>query len=77
MKRIIFPLLILLGIVSCNGQSKKLDVEETKIIQDINLNRELAEKIKQEATGNFETAKGSEELDMLYENIEALKDYSK
>ena len=77
MKNIIISFLSFLGLISCNGQSKKLSNEESKIIQIINLNNEIAEKIKQNSTGNFEVAKGFDDREMLYENIESLKNYSK
>lgn len=64
-----------LGLISCNGQVKKLNPNEIELIQIINLDRENAEKIKNLSTGNFEESKGSEDRNMLFENIDELKNY--
>ena len=75
MKNIFLSLFCFLGIISCNGQ--KLNQEEKKITAEIGLPEEIALKIKNNSTGNFETNKGYQDRDLIYENIETLKDYSK
>ncbi len=75
MKNTFLSFLCFLGLTSCNGQ--KLSQEEKNITTEIGLPEDIALKIKQNSTSNFEISKGYPDRDMLYEDIESLKNYSK
>ena len=76
MKNIITYLFFFLALISCE-QTKKLNTDETKLIQEINLDQEIAEKIKGLSTGVFEVSKGNKDRDILFEDFQNLKNYSK
>lgn len=76
MKNIIISLLYLLGLSSCE-QTRNLNTNEIKLIQDINLDQGTAEKIKGLSTGVFEVGKGNKDREILFEDFHDLKNYSR
>ncbi|MDY3318381.1 DUF4253 domain-containing protein [Riemerella anatipestifer] len=75
MRNIFLSFLCFLGLTSCNGQ--KLSADELKLIQEINLDQETALKIKKISTSEFQRTIGHSDREMLFENFESLKAYSK
>lgn len=76
MKNIFITALCCLGLFSCNGQTKKLNADEIKLIKEINLDQETAEKLKNMSSGNFQVSKGQEEREILFEDAENLKNHA-
>ena len=75
MKKLILSFVCFYGLNSCSGQTK-LNAEEIELIKTINLNQNLAEKIKNNTNGQFVVAIGNEDREMLFEDIPELKSYS-
>ena len=77
MKNIFITSLCYLGLISCNGQAEKLNAVEIKLIKEINLDQDTAEKIKNFSSGNYQISKGQEDREILFDDSENLKNYSK
>ena len=64
MKNTFLSFLCFLGLTSCNGQ--KLSQEEKNITTEIGLPEDIALKIKQNSTSDFEISKGYPDSCLLY-----------